>query len=461
MSIDKPRRGIIGAMTNQQFDETRPTQISAQAEEDERLDLSQTRPVSTGEQATPNSGETMPTPHLPDEQDLSAYEETSAVPVGSQPPVEEESDNDNLAETRLTPVKTAADSPPPSETPPESPAPRRPISLRIVTLLGFLLIILAGVLSALGGYSSGIGQRQSAEATQVSLYVSEQFELGLQDIEAKRYDLARQRFEYVIQLEPGYPGVTEKLSDVLLELNTTATPTSAPTPTLTPTPDTRNVDELFREAQEDLNNQDWSAAIDTLLALRKADAAYQPVWVDDKLYVAFRNRGTDKILVQGDLEGGIYDLTVAERIGPLDADAKSYLDWARIYIRGASFWEIDWGQAVFYFAQVAPALPNLRDGSDWTAVERYRQALVGYAGFLGDNKRWCEAVEQYDLALSMGSDATVEEARDFASEKCGGGGDDDDGRADEPESNNGEEQPPAATDPPATEEPAPEETPYP
>lgn len=456
------RRGIIGAMTNQQSDETRPMRIPDQAE-DEQGDLSQTRPVSTGEQETLDSGETMPSPSVPDESDLSAFEETSAVPIESAPPLQDGTDDDHLAETRLTPVKTANESPPPSETPPESPAPRRPISLRMVTLLGFILIIFAGLLSALSGYSTGIGQRQSAEATQVNLQVSEQFELGLQDIEAKRYDLARQRFEYVIQLDPSYPGVTEKLADVLLEMNTTATPTTAPTPTLTPTPDTRNVDELFRQAQEDLNNQDWSAAIDTLLALRKADAAYQPVWVDDKLYVAFRNRGTDKILVQGDLEGGIYDLTVAEHIGPLDADAKGYLEWARIYIRGASFWEIDWGQAVFYFAQVAPALPNLRDGSNWTAVERYRQALIGYAGFLGDNKRWCEAVEQYDLALSMGTDETVEEARDFAADKCSGGGDDDRGRADDTDSNNdsGQEQPPPATEAPPTEEPPPEETPYP
>lgn len=456
------RRGIIGAMTNQQPDETRPTRIPDQAE-DEQGDLSQTQPVSTGEQETLDSGETMPSPSLPDESDSSAFEETSAVPIESVPPLQDGSDDDHLAETRLTTVKTANESPPPSETPPESPALRRPISLRMITLLGFILIIFAGLLSALSGYSTGIGQRQSAEATQVNLHVSEQFELGLQDIEAKRYDLARQRFEYVIQLAPSYPGVTEKLADVLLEMNTTATPTTAPTPTLTPTPDTRNVDELFRQAQEDLNNQDWSAAIDTLLALRKADAAYQPVWVDDKLYVAFRNRGTDKILVQGDLEGGIYDLTVAQHIGPLDADAKGYLEWARIYIRGASFWEIDWGQAVFYFAQVAPALPNLRDGSNWTAVERYRQALIGYAGFLGDNKRWCEAVEQYDLALSMGTDETVEEARDFAADKCGGGGDDDSGRADDTDSNNdsGQEEPPPATEAPPTEEPPPEETPYP
>jgi hypothetical protein len=238
------------------------------------------------------------------------------------------------------------------------------------------------------------------------------------DMEAKRYDLARQRFEYVIQVNPNYPGVTEQLALVLLEINTTATPTQKPTPTITATPDMRGVEELFVQAQIDLANMDWTNAINTLLSLRKADPNYQPVWVDDMLYVAYRNRGKDKILKDGDLEGGIYDLTQAEQIGPLDVDAKGYLTWSRLYITGASFWEIDWGQAVYYFAQVAPALPNLRDGSGWTATERYRIALIGYGDFLADNKDWCGARIQYELSLSLGTDELVQEKYVFIITKC-------------------------------------------
>jgi tetratricopeptide (TPR) repeat protein len=312
-------------------------------------------------------------------------------------------------------------------------------------------LVLIALLSAFGGYNSGIQLRKEAELAQVSSTADEQFQLGLQDLEAGHFDLAKQRFEYVIELNPSYPGATEKLAEVLLYMNATATPTPEPTPTITPTPDTRNVQELFTQAQQDLANSEWSAAIDTLLALRKADPVYQPVWVDDMLYISFRNRGRAKILQEADLEGGIYDLTVAGQFGLLDYDSKSLQDWARLYLTGASFWELDWAQAVFYFAQIAPALPNLRDGSGWTAAERYRLALIGYGEDLIEKEEWCDAQEQLELALSMGPDERGQQLLDDASNECGGGGDE----GDEDEEGNGDEEPPAETEAPPAETEAP------
>ena len=337
------------------------------------------------------------------------------------------------------------------------------------SLLGLVGLVLIAVLSAFGGYNEGIRQRKQAEVAQLSAVIDEQFRLGLQEMQAGNFDLARQHFEYVVELNPAYPEVTDKLADVLFYLNATATPTVEPTPTITPTPDTRNVQELFTQAQQDLANSEWSTAIDTLLALRKADPAYQPVWVDDMLYLSFRNRGKTKIL-NADLEGGIYDMTVAGQYGYLDFDSRSLQDWARLYITGASFWELDWLQAVFYFAQIAPALPNLRDGSGWTAAERYRLALIGYGGDLAEKGEWCDAVQQLELSLSMGPDQDGQKLFDEASDHCNGSSDEDNG-----DNNNDNEQPPqeteappaeeTPTEPPPTEAPPteepPAETPYP
>jgi tetratricopeptide (TPR) repeat protein len=294
------------------------------------------------------------------------------------------------------------------------------LSVRTIMLIGFLGLILIGGLSAFGGYFSGIGARTNAESTAKALRAQEQYDLAVQDMQAKNYERARQRFEYVIQLDPNYSGVTDKLAEVLLELSITATPTFVPTPTLTPTPDTRSEEELFKQANDSLYNKDWSTAIDTALNLRRAKPDYQAVQVDGILYVSYRNRGADKILQQGDLEGGIYDLTLAERFAPLDADAASYLTWARLYILGASFWDVDWSQAVYYFGQVAPALPNLHDGSGWTATQRYRLALIGYGDYLANRREWCPAMQQYQQALSYGADQQVQEAYNRAIEKCEG-----------------------------------------
>jgi len=463
----------MGRMKNPNPEETSPSQLGA--EQGPESNAGETRPVSI-EPSHPGAlqaGETLPLdlqpspaePAAPEADGASAFAETMPVNLLPQPTQEEpaapETNAPAFAETM--PVALQSQPPqPPQASPPPVPAAggRRPISLRAITLLGLLGLALIALLSGYSGYQSGINQRKAAQAVQNSQIVDEQFQLGLQDLEAHRYDLARQRFEYVINLDPNYPGVTDKLAEALMYINTTATPTIVPTPTLTPTPDLRGVQELFTQAQQDLANSEWSLAIDTLLALRKADPNYQAVWVDDMLYVSFRNRGRDKILKNGDLEGGIYDLTVAEQFGLLDTEAKSSLTWARLYITGASFWELDWAQAVYYFGQVAPALPNLRDGSNWSATERYRLALAGYGGTLANSGDWCAAVEQYELSLSMGTDPQVEEAYAQAIEKCSGEGDESDESQGEGETSP-EATPtdvPVTTEAPPTEPPPPEPT---
>jgi len=420
----------MGRMEQHNLDETMPTRLKSDEESQNPLLSGETVLSSTGlgkREDSDRNPEESPIDDPVFADDLAA---TVAMPSSDGRPVQDEALAGPLSaigepgfEDTLPPPAGMQGIAQPVSTPPSVPPttkPAKPLSWRAWTLLGVLGLILVAVLSALSGYQAGITLRTDAEATQVSLQLDDQFELGLQDMQAKRYDLARQRFEYVIQMDPSYPEAQAKLAEVLLELNTTATPTTAPTPTPTPTPDLRGVEELFSQAQQSLANKDWSAAIDTLLSLRKADPAYQAVWVDDMLYVSYRNRGADKILKEGDLEGGIYDLSLAERFGPLDTDAKGYLTWARLYITGASFWEIDWGQAVYYFGQVAPALPNLRDGSGWTAAERYRLALIGYGESLANNKDWCAAQEQYEIALTLGSDPAVEETLDFVRQKCSG-----------------------------------------
>jgi hypothetical protein len=328
-------------------------------------------------------------------------------------------ENPNPDETSPMRLPADGDNSSPSEAPLSLPKPRRSTWLKW-TLLGLVGLLLVAAISGYSGYQSGIDLRQQAEATQLVSGLSDQFQLAVQDIGNQNYDLARQRLEYIIRSQPGYPGAQEKLAEVLTQLNTTATPTPQPTPTLTPTPDNRSQQDLFSQAQQSLQNSNWNDTVDTLLALRKADPAFQVVAVDDMLYVALRNRGVDKILKDGDLEGGIYDLSLAERFGPLDAEANSYRTWARIYILGASFWQIDWQQAVSYFSQVAPAMPGMRDGSGMTSAERYRQALIGYGDQLAGEEEWCKAVDQYNAALSIGTDPNVENNLNEASSKCGG-----------------------------------------
>ena len=289
----------------------------------------------------------------------------------------------------------------------------------LLAILGLLAIVLTG---GLLGYWSGIQDRQANEATQVALVVEEQFNLGVQNMEEGRYYIAQQHLQYVLELNPNYPGIIDKLTEVELILNTTATPTPAPTETatpipITPTPDTRGEAELFAQAEDYIKNEEWSAAIETLETLRKRSPEYRAIDVDGMLYVSLRQRGVQKIS-EGNLESGIYDLSLAERFGILDTEADSWRTWAQYYIRGASFWEVDWGQAVFYFEQVAPMFPNMHDGSFWTASQRYQEALTNYAETLEEQKMWCEAEEQYIKLRDYTGDSSLDETIETVADKC-------------------------------------------
>jgi tetratricopeptide (TPR) repeat protein len=299
----------------------------------------------------------------------------------------------------------------------EDPTGGSPAWRWLIVLSLFALVVIATA-SVIGGYRAGINQRTQLESTQVAQTVQEQFNQGVQDMQAGRYEIARQRFEYVIRLNPNYPGVTDKLADVLLEINTTVTPTTIATPTLTPTEDLRGAEELFSQAQTYLADQKWSEAIDTLLVLRKNEPSYRVVEVDSMLFVALRYRGVDKILNKADLEGGTYDLALAERFGPLDVEASNYRQWADLYAKGASFWELDWSQAVFYFGQLIVPAPNLRDSAGMTATERYRIALIKYGDQLAEAREWCLAQEQYAAAFNVASDPQVEPTAAWVTQKC-------------------------------------------
>jgi hypothetical protein len=139
------------------------------------------------------------------------------------------------------------------------------------------------------------------------------------------------------------------------------------------------------------------------------------------LFVALRNRGIDKIAQLHDLEGGNYDLTLAEQFGPLDAEARNWRDWAELYIRGASFWGVDWGMTVSYFSQIASAAPNLSDISGWTASNRYLDALLGYGDWLATKGQWCDAQTQYDTYMILLASSQVEPTAVYASDQCAQG----------------------------------------
>jgi hypothetical protein len=271
-----------------------------------------------------------------------------------------------------------------------------------------LIVVLLLALGAFGGYNSALGSRRGAEATQNAQQVTEQFILGVQALDAGQYQVAKAHLKFVLDHDPNFPGAMEKWTALLLLTNLTPTVPPEPTMTLSPTPDLRGVEELFARAQEFVNARDWDNALQTLDSLRRADATYRVAEVDGMYFVSLYNRGVSKIVLEDgetcsdiNLEGGIYDLTLAERFGILDSYASNLRELARLYGIGASYWGIDWAQAQYYFWQLYTAQSYVMDSSCQTATQRFRVATLEYAAELTGKGDYCGAQEQYTLAFTI------------------------------------------------------------
>jgi tetratricopeptide (TPR) repeat protein len=220
-------------------------------------------------------------------------------------------------------------------------------------------------------------------------------------MEFGRYEIAKQRLEWIIQNDPTFPGAQEKLTEVLVQITLKENyiaPTA--TPSLTPTPDFSGAEEAFARAQQLTAAQDWPGTLAALDQIRKLDPTYQTSLVDGMYHFALRNQGYDLVTKQGNLEGGIYYLTLAERFGLLDVNAAGVREGARYYILGASFWDLDWEQAVFYFSQVYGGWTGLWDGT-MTVGERFHYASMRYGDQLFADGKYCDAVVQYENAQNV------------------------------------------------------------
>jgi len=295
----------------------------------------------------------------------------------------------------------SADAPPKKE-------PRR--RLGRVILLGLLGVLILAALGGLGGYFQAVNERVAHQEAVVGTEVADQFLLGLINYERGEYEIARQRFEHILKIDPDNAPAAEELKKVLLEMAyNNQLPTARPTATIgiTATPDTRQLEEIYNQVILLRDQQNWDTMLMELDSLRSHDIDYKTVEVDGLYYLAYRNRGLHRIQVEGNLEGGIFDINRAELYGPLDVEARNYRDWSSSYITGVSFWEINWDEVLNYLSPLAISAPFLSDSSHFTVQDRVATAqvevysqLVETARYRYDVRKWCDAYDLFNEAAT-------------------------------------------------------------
>ena len=296
--------------------------------------------------------------------------------------------------------KTQAATPPEGFT--ESPSRRRRVLYAVLIYVVALFVV--GLLAFFQG------RRSNAFASQEELTeaLSEQYELGLTDLEAGRYAIARQRFEAVIQYDPEYPGAEDGLVKALTHLDV---PTLTPTPEATATPDPSPPDQLLADAREAINAGDWNTVVNKLLTLRGKDPEYEKVKVDGYLYIAMRNIGMD-LIAQGEMEEGLYNLSLAEQFGPLDRDALFRRTLAQQYLLANSFIGLNWARAAELFGGLC------EQGATTDSCPKFADAAWKYGDQLWDAGDPCAADDQYEASLDAYPFPELEPTADKADDEC-------------------------------------------
>lgn len=291
--------------------------------------------------------------------------------------------------------------------------------LFLATFSLFLAIFLIASAGGLLGYLSGRSGVSGVETAEARAYFDEQYQLGVEDMEAGRFDLARQRFEYIILKDDTIQAAIDRYIEVIEIISITRTPPPLPA-TITPTPtiDPRPIEDLYAQAQALLAAGDWDQSLETLAALRLADPTYRIIEVDGLIYIGLRNRGLEKIRSLGELEEGLYDFTLAENFAPLDIEASNFRVWARYYLMGNGFWEAYPDTAAYYYGLAASSAPYLKDSSGMTAFYRYWASLKQYADQFAAEEEWCQASEQYQFVMDAWAEAEAAVVATQVYEQC-------------------------------------------
>jgi tetratricopeptide (TPR) repeat protein len=249
----------------------------------------------------------------------------------------------------------------------------KPVWPWLIAIPIFALVVFS--VAAATGYQIGLDEREVKREQSIAQASQDQFDRGMEDFLAGRYQLAKQRFEYVLELDPNYPQAADMIGKVYEALNE-PTPTPSPIASSTPTetPDLGSFEGIFQSAQSAYNRGAWGAALDLLILLRGEAPDYRLDEVNQMMKVALRNRGMDK-LFQAEIEQGIYDLNLSERFGPLDNQARSWRQSAQFYLLANSYYGLDWGLTAEYMGQMCVA--NI-----WGACYKYGQAAKEYANLL-------------------------------------------------------------------------------
>jgi len=293
---------------------------------------------------------------------------------------------------------------------------------RGLRVLGYLFIGLAILIAIYGtivfvAWDRGQVRRVREEQTALDSELKNQMNLAQEETAVGNYGLALRRLKWIVDRDPNYPGASELMAQVALNLDKPSTPTPILKETSTPaaeeTPASDSVpDEAFAALEQAIEQEKWEQAISVITAFQSQYPDYQRQQTDSMLYAAYVNLG--HLMVMGDqVELGLFYFDQAEKLGDLPIEAEDQRLWADLYLLGISYYGVDWGTALFYFRGLCAAAPFYQD-----ACGKLHQVLVAYADQYVLNLDYCPAEALFAEANNLSSDSGLIDKIRVARNQC-------------------------------------------
>lgn len=294
-----------------------------------------------------------------------------------------------------------------------------------------LFLVLALLLAGFLGYRRGIARRLELQRQQEMQMIEAQLALYFGDLANENYENAFMRLDWIKQVKPNFPGLDDMMAEVSQKIGfvPTSIPTAAlpvdgqdpvqqqETPTPKPTLDLAAAEAIYASIQQAVSDQDWNLAVDRILEIKEKAFEYKRILVDGYYFIALRNRGISRIW-SGQLEQGMYDLSVVDSLGALDKDADGAYQWAANYITATSYWDVNWEAAVNAFGTLYSQTPNFTETGGMSVTERYRIALYKRGEEYALHEEWCTAADYYRRSIEVGMNLDIQVTAVAYAEYC-------------------------------------------
>ena len=273
------------------------------------------------------------------------------------------------------------------------------VAALIVGMFACLMLTMVAA-SGVAGYYQGVRDREERTQETAALH----FTRGQQQLQAKKYELARAEFEYVLQIAPEYPDAAELLAETRRRMIVVPTPT--------PKALTIAVGDIFKQGQAAFQAKDWAKADEILAQVRAIDPTFEKATVEDMLFNARYNNGM-KLLSENRLEEGIFYLDQAAELRPLDPNAASQRQLAAMYITASGYWGVNWQKAIERFTELYALAPGYRDTG-----KRLVEAYVSYGDQYVKQQDYCPAAQIYSDTLKFGAGPSLQTKLTDTNQKC-------------------------------------------